>query len=106
MGVENPKFRFCVFYTFWRVLILKKWFLNVGVRLSFCLSETTLQLELKELKTSNVVRAFLVRVGRHNKVFEKIAHAKGSCHRTFLVLKVFLKNEKSYGLGQIWYTSS
>ena len=41
---------------------------------SVCLSETTLQLELKELQTSNLEREFLVPVGRHNKVFEKIAH--------------------------------
>ena len=43
---------------------------------SVCLSESTLQLELKELETSNLVHGFLVLVGRHNKVFEKIAHAQ------------------------------
>ena len=43
---------------------------------SVCLSETTLQLELKKLQTSNLVHEFLVPVGRHNKVFEKIAHAQ------------------------------
>ena len=47
-----------------------------SVSLSVCLSETTLQLELKELRSSNLVHEFLVPVGRHNKVFEKIAHAQ------------------------------
>ena len=46
------------------------------VRLSFGLSETTQQLEQKELRTSNLVHEFLVPVGRHNTVFEKIAHAQ------------------------------
>ena len=41
-----------------------------------CQSETSLQLELKELRTSNLVREFLVPVERHNKVFKKIAHAQ------------------------------
>ena len=43
---------------------------------SVCLSETSLQIELIEIETSNLVHEFLVPVGRHNKVFEKIAHAQ------------------------------
>ena len=68
------------------MLIPKKWFLSIGpsvilsvglsVSLSVCLSETPLQVELIELETSNSVHEFLVLVGRHNKVFEKIAHAQ------------------------------
>ena len=64
------------------MLIPKKWFLSIGpsvilsVGLFVCLSETPLQGELIELETSNSVYKFLVPVGRHNKVFEKIAHAQ------------------------------
>ena len=56
------------------MLIPKKWFLSIGP--SVILSETPLQAELIELETSNLVHEFLVPVGRHNKVFEKIAHAQ------------------------------
>ena len=60
------------------MLLPKKWFLSIGpsVILSVCLSETPLQVELIELETSNLVHEFLVPVERHNKVFEKIAHAQ------------------------------
>ena len=72
------------------------------VRLLFCLHKTTLQLELKELWTLNLVREFLVPVGRYNKVFEKIAHAQRvAAIEIFLVLKALLKNEKSYGLTNL-----
>ena len=47
-----------------------------SVRHSVCLSETTLQFELKELRTLNLVHEFILPVGRHNNVFEKIAHAQ------------------------------
>ena len=43
---------------------------------SVCLSKTTLQLKRKEPRTSNLVHEFIVPVGRHNKVFEKIAHGQ------------------------------
>ena len=49
---------------------------GLSVVLSVCLSETPLQAELIELETSNLVYEFLVPVGRHNKVFEKIANAQ------------------------------
>ena len=82
------------------------WSVSHSACLLLCLSETTLQLELKELETSNLVRESLVPVGHHNKVFEKIAHAQRvAAIELFWFLKALLKNEKSYGL-QIWYTSS
>ena len=43
---------------------------------SVCLSETTLQPELKELRTLNFVHGVLIPVGRHDKLIEKIAHAQ------------------------------
>ena len=57
-------------------VVFEHWSVCHSVCHSVCLSETTLQLELKELRTSNLVHEFLVPVGRHNKVFEKIAHAQ------------------------------
>ena len=57
-------------------VVFEHWSVCHSVGRSVCLSETPLQVELIELETSNLVYKFLVPVGRHNKVFEKIAHAQ------------------------------
>ena len=85
------------------MLILKKWFLNIGP--SVCPSETTLQLELKELQTSNLEREFLVPVGRHNKVFEKIALAQRVKARRVHKANIW-KEEPSLWIAVCWVVAT